>query len=58
MKLILILIILTALVIIFIKFFGSNRDESDEEAETYVCEICSEKECICHKEKTDNSSDS
>jgi len=33
-------------------FPPQNRRPADPPAETYVCDICGEEGCTCHKEKT------
>jgi flagellar basal body-associated protein FliL len=51
---ILLLLALTAAAIVFFSFRGGeDKEEEEEEApvESYVCRVCGETECICHKER-------
>jgi hypothetical protein len=50
---ILLLLALTAAAIVFFSFRGGEDKEEEEEApvESYVCRVCGETECICHKER-------
>jgi len=44
----LILVVVCAVVVAYLIFRQKSRKEPQD---TYVCDVCGEKECICHKEE-------
>jgi hypothetical protein len=44
----LVLIVLCAVVVGYLIFRQKNRKAPQD---TYVCDVCGEKECLCHKEE-------
>jgi hypothetical protein len=44
-----ILLILAVCIIVMVFWVLKNREKPPEE--TYVCQVCNERECICHKEE-------